>query len=410
MSETETFTFRGKTYQILPEYHNELPDGLPASRVQMALKHIAIQKGTKTKNKRRSSEQKEQESFYDPPSDYKSLTSINTDEGPVNRWSDVCLIIDGNNMAHRCKHNKLDLAYKDKDVSILFGFLKSLQHLIIRYSATCVAVCWDGGIPPLRKRLQPAYKAHRDHSDEEGYKSFIEQVTMLHEALSAFGVTSIRKWGAEADDLIYHTSKLIHGDALSVVVSTDADLLQCIDYKTIVWSPVKKQEIGPVNFKEHTGGISRERYVLYRSMVGDTSDGLIGIKGVGETIASKLLANHKDSSAILQAAKFGELSENLGSKITLFGVEGFDKMSRVIDLSNDLCGVKYFLVHNIAKTEFSLDTAKSFLNEYGFLSLSMDADFYGAFRSLVPLHTLLDYRVGGVNLRYPKVISSRRSV
>lgn len=406
----ETFTFRGKTYEILPEYYDELPDGLFASRVPLALKHIAIQKGTKARKAKRSDRQKEEESFHDPPPDYKPLASINTDEGAVNRWSNVCLIIDGNNMAHRCKHNKLDLTYKDKDVSILFGFLKSLQHLIIRYSATSVVVCWDGGIPPLRKRLQPAYKTNRDHSDEDGYKSFIEQVTTLHEALSAFGVSSIRKLGAEADDLIYHISKLIHGDTLSVVVSTDADLLQCIDYKTIVWSPVKKQEIGPVNFEEHTGGISRELYVLYRSMVGDTSDGLIGIRGIGETTASKLLASHKDSSAILQAAKSGELSENLGSKITLFGAEGFDKMSKVIALSNDICGIKYFLIHNTTKTKFSLDTVKSFLNEYGFLSPSMDADFYGAFRSLIPLHTLLDYKVGGINFRYPKVVLSRRFV
>jgi 5'-3' exonuclease len=409
MSEIETFTFRGKTYKILPEYHNELPDGLPVSRIPMALKHIAIQKGTKAQEAKRSSEEKEHESLRDPLPDYEPLTSINTDAGPVNRWSDVCLIIDGNNMAHRCKH-MLELTYKDKDVSILFGFLKSLQHLITRYSATCVVVCWDGGVPPIRKRLLPSYKAQRDHSDEDGYKSFIEQVNVLHKALSVFGVTSIRKWGAEADDLIYHTSKLLHGDTLGVVVSTDADLLQCIDYKTIVWSPVRKQEIGPVNFEEHTGGISRELYVLYRSMVGDNSDSLIGIKGIGETTASKLLANHKDSSAILQAAKSGGLSEGLGVKITIFGIDGFDKMDRVINLSHDICGAKYFLIYNTPKTEFSLDAVKPFLNNYGFLSLSTDADFYGAFRGLTSLHTLLDYKIDGINFRYPKMVAERRAV
>lgn len=234
------------------------------------------------------------------------------------------LIIDGNNMAYRAQHSKTLTMKNGEDVSAIHGTLQMLQSYLkksgngwknkiltevqeqqkdrtLEFSE--LIVCWDGGKSKWRKAIYPEYKGHRAKKREENtqeekekYLGMLKQMDQLHDILPNFGVKSLKVSGWEADDLIYATN-LHYKDDVTVIVSTDRDMLQLVDDKTFIWTPYKEQLITPDNFTQ-LNGVPKRFYLTYRILVGDKSDNIDGIYGIGDKKAKDLIIKYGDIESI----------------------------------------------------------------------------------------------------------------
>lgn len=219
------------------------------------------------------------------------------------------VVVDGNNIAYR-SDCVMDLStVSGQRTSAIFGMLISLRGYLLKFKpAKSMVVCWDSRCN-WRRELYPDYKGHRARSrtpeEESKYRDFILQLNMLRNMTKLLGVDQLKMDNYEADDLIcdcvYRWSEA--GDS-SVVVSSDKDLAQLVDKKVKYYIIGKKPKILTLkNFKSEFG-VDIEDWVLFRAMVGDSSDNINGIPGVAEKTAMKIIARNKGNvDAILKDDK-----------------------------------------------------------------------------------------------------------
>jgi 5'-3' exonuclease len=280
----------------------------------------------------------------------------------------------------------------------------------------CVIVCWDDGIPQHRFDRMPSYKSNRERSPEEQeeYSVIKEQMEELHEFLPSLGVCSVRKNGCEADDLIWSACRMLDADYLKVVVSNDADLLQCVRYDTVVHSPIKKVEINLENFKDEVG-VQPKEYLTYKCMVGDSSDNIPGCYGVGDKTAVKLIEEYGNSPSNLINVATGKnpeavpMAKGVAGKLEKFGLKGFMDTMATIRLDWDLCGARLSLLGHFADwEEYNAKDVSDFLKRFAFISLQ-DREFYTVFKPLrSPEGLLMDVMEHG--LRMPVIAPERQPI
>jgi len=319
----------------------------------------------------------------------------------------MLLLIDGNNLAHRCRH-VFSLSNRGKDVSVTYGFLRTLYSYLRKYEPQCVVVCWDGGIPKFRVAAVPEYKANR-HKDDDPveYEDFLRQMRELSDyALPMLGVVTVRKWGVEADDLIAAAARLsTFGDTM--IVSSDKDLLQCCDRHVTVVRPStngKDDKIYDVDTVEQEFDVGFEHYVEWRALQGDKSDNIPGVPGIGEKTASKLFRQYGTLTGITNAAAginpAGTIDGRLGEAIMQFG---FDRIARnifITSLHADRVGAKAALLDAVEVWKpANKDRMKKYFYTNAFMSL-LDGDFIGRLLKLRP-PVLLS------NMTVPKVCHKR---
>ncbi|QPX71718.1 ribonuclease H [Bacillus phage SP8] len=217
------------------------------------------------------------------------------------------MLIDGNNLAHRVFHTPQGtLTTKDGTPSgVILGVINSIKGLLEKFPDTeAVTVMWDGGRSEWRKELYPDYKAQRDYGEDdeekaEAYQGLWDQIEELHNNLDKLAIDSVKLTGYEADDLIALMTEKLESMGKSVlVVTSDKDMLQLVSEKTSVYSPYKDIVIGLSNFVENTG-VELKAYMGYRALVGDTSDNIIGVPGIGEKTAQNLMKKYGHIDNIL---------------------------------------------------------------------------------------------------------------
>ena len=213
------------------------------------------------------------------------------------------LFIDLMNMFVRC-FSSIRLSNDDGlHVGGVFGTLNSLQSQIRMHSPDIVSVVWEGkGSSERRRRTLKEYKEGRkfrglnrqfEYSQEDEKESFARQLQLLKECLDVLPLYQPAVQYLEADDQIaYSCKQLFKNNYEKVIVSTDRDYFQLVDENTKVYRPVKTKE----NPKGETINISwmldKEKvhpinYALLKAIVGDKSDNIKGISGVGEATVKK---------------------------------------------------------------------------------------------------------------------------
>lgn len=263
----------------------------------------------------------------------------------------LTLLIDGNNMAYRAKY-AYDLSPCGKDVSVVYGSVRMLQALVKRYKPESVIYCWDGGTPDFRRRLVPGYKAHRKHKDDPTYPEFILQLQELQDILPHFGVLSVFRRGMEADDLLYHASRLLVGD--SMIVTSDDDLLQAVSERTCVLKPGGKRD--DVVYTLDNMDIDPQHFAEWKALQGDSSDNILGIAGVGPKTATKII-NGK------------AVSDRVNERLSQFCESGaYWAALDCIDLSFDWTGARYILL-NTEYIPFDKVKCTRWAIQWGFVSL-----------------------------------------
>lgn len=209
------------------------------------------------------------------------------------------LIVDANNLIIR---NVMATALEDLQANGLFtggiyGTLRSLRLLVsmpdVQFDR--VYAFFDYGVPPRRLRLIPGYKQarkeRRERLSEEDRQRAFTQVAKCYHLLPKLGVRCLVFKDREADDGVAAlVQMLIHSDAPPIVVSSDADLLQTVRLGAEVWEPLRGNLVTLENFEEMVG-VPPEFFVLYRTLVGDTSDSIEGLRGCGPKRATELLTS-----------------------------------------------------------------------------------------------------------------------
>ncbi len=208
------------------------------------------------------------------------------------------ILIDGNALLHRAYHAYPPLSTpKGELVNAVYGFSAMLLSVLEKLSPTHVAVAWDVHGPTFRKQEFEEYKANRGPMDEE----LATQIDRTKEVVTKLNIPQYGIEGYEADDIIGTLSRMAgdEDDTQVVIVTGDRDSLQLIKgNKIVVFLPIQNHHNQSVVFDEdkvkETYGLSPKQIIDLKSLMGDPSDNIPGVKGVGKVTATKLIQEFGD--------------------------------------------------------------------------------------------------------------------
>jgi DNA polymerase-1 len=257
------------------------------------------------------------------------------------------LLIDGFNLFMR---NFAMINYLNNDgghIGGLGGFLRSLGFLVKEFKPTEIYILFDGiGSSLNRKNLIPEYKESRKRqkltnknifsSVDEEVESKVNQITRLIQYLNCLPVKIICLDRVEADDIIGYLVKKL--DKKTIIVSSDADFLQLLSDKVLVYRPQEKVLYNKDIFTTKYN-IIPENYLVYKTLVGDSSDNIKGIKDVGpKTLFQKFPAVQQNVMSLDDVLKFSE--ENITKHVIYARVLAEEQKLRdthmIMDLNNPL--------------------------------------------------------------------------
>ena len=178
-------------------------------------------------------------------------------------------------MIHRVRHG-----FGQGDHIMTYGFFRALKSEITKHAADKVYVVSEG-YPVHRYELNPSYKGTRRNDRDDG---FYRQKDDIFKICSYLPVTCIMHPDYECDDVIGYICENSGKNDNVTIVSTDSDFIQLLELENVnLWNPIKKKfiEKWPVD------------YVSWKSLVGDKSDNIPGVKGIGSKRAFKILENKR---------------------------------------------------------------------------------------------------------------------
>lgn len=233
---------------------------------------------------------------------FKLLDGIKQEEkeGPTFNKHSRVLLIDGLNLFLRNFAVMGIINESGVHVGGLGGFLRSLGSLINQIKPTSVYIVFDGiGSSTNRKNLLPEYKSNRnitritnwdafDNLEEEN-DSKIDQIARLIHYLKCLPVNIVSLDKVEADDIIAFLSGYLSEthDSKVYIVSADKDFIQLVNEHIIVYRPIEKAFYTPEVVKDKFK-LPAENFIIYKTLLGDASDVITGIKGLGEKKLIKL--------------------------------------------------------------------------------------------------------------------------
>ena len=225
-------------------------------------------------------------------------------------------VIDGKSVFYRGYYAMPNLATKDgTPTGGVYGFVTLAIELIKKLEPDYVAVAWDKKDTNIRKRreIYPEYKAGRKKAPDD----FYEQIPILHELLDAFGWPLYEVDDYEADDIMATFAKEAEGKGVETcLITSDLDALQSISPLTKVFAMKNGlgniQEFSPESFEEQYG-LKTSQFLDLKSLMGDSSDNLPGVPGVGRKTAVALLQKYHDLDGVY--AHVEEINGATGKKL-----------------------------------------------------------------------------------------------
>ena len=286
---------------------------------------------------------------------FKLLDGITQDSQPAqptfNKHSRT-MFVDGLNLFFR---NFATLNYVNQDgvhVGGLGGFLRSIGTLIKVIQPTSVYIVFDGmGSSTNRKNLVPEYKSNRGitrltnfeifDSIEEEDEAKYGQISRLVHYLKCLPVATIAVDKAEADDVIAYAAKRItqsKPNSKAFIVSSDKDYLQLVDDKITVYRPTEK-DFYTYSTVVDKMGVLPENFILLKTLTGDNSDSVKGIKGMGVKTAIKLFPQLRETPITfkdLVTISEAKYKDNVLYSRLVFEQEQLQKTHRIMDLHNPI--------------------------------------------------------------------------
>ena len=274
------------------------------------------------------------------------------------------MILDGNSIVNRAFYGVRPLNAPDgRPTNAVYGFLAILQKLLEEQKPEAVCVSFDLKAPTFRHKEYEGYKAQRKAMPEE----LAEQIPMLKETLDAMGIRRYELEGYEADDILGTASAICERDGWDcVIVTGDKDSLQLISDKTSVCNV--KTRMGQTETIVYTPERFREEYgfepklmVDLKALMGDSSDNIPGVPGVGEKTAMALVQN------------YGTI-ENIYAKLDSLDVK--DSVKKKLAQGKDSAEKSYWLATIVR------DVPLEFKPEENLWDRDYTPELYGIFKSL----------------------------
>lgn len=278
---------------------------------------------------------------------FKLLEGLNTEDSSV-KLNDRVVLIDGFNLFMRNFAKINHLNQSGDHIGGLGGFLSSLGFLIKELQPTCIYIIFDGvGSSVNRKNLVPEYKSGRTrlkltkknifNTFEEESDSKASQITRLIHYLKCLPVKVISIDRTEADDVIAYLSDKF---SKSFIVSSDNDFFQLVNENISVYRPQEKVLYYPQSVKEKYG-VEAANYLVYKTLVGDSSDQIKGIQDLGPKTLFQKFPTIKDE--ILSLEDILKISEENYQKHIIYSRILFEEQKlrdtyKIMDLKNPLLG------------------------------------------------------------------------
>lgn len=180
---------------------------------------------------------------------------------------------------------------KGQNVSSINGFLRTYFSLINTYPADYTAIALDSSRQTFRSEIYKAYKENRESMPDD----LRSQIPILYNLIDALGITRIVLDNYEADDIIGCIAQNNKKENIKTIIySPDKDILQLVDYNTSVIASNKDNELieYDTNMVKEKRGVYPNQIIDLLSLMGDASDNIPGVKGIGEKTALKLLEEY----------------------------------------------------------------------------------------------------------------------
>ena len=279
------------------------------------------------------------------------------------------VLIDGNSLINRAFYAMPLLVTKDGvPTNAVYGFMNMFFRMLATEKPTYVAVAFDLKAPTFRHKMYAEYKGTRKPMPEE----LRPQIPLLKEVLNIMGICTIEKEGSEADDIIGTIAKATN--IQTVIITGDKDSFQLVDEETCVHFTKRGITDTDVydltNFTEKTG-ITPAQVIELKSLMGDSSDNIPGVTGVGEKTALSLIQTYGGLDNI-----YSNIDEIKGKlKERLIADKEIAYLSRTLATIDTACGVDTDVNKMTVKTPFS-DTVKRKFIELEFKSLANREDLF----------------------------------
>ena len=275
-------------------------------------------------------------------------------------------LIDGSSFLYRAYYGLRPLhTSKGQTVHAVYGFCRMIKKLIDDFKIEHMVIVWDSKGKTDRHEIYPVYKATR----QEPPSDIFEQKDLIQQFADLVGIAQLSKTGKEADDLLYSAAlKFNKSGYQAVLVTSDKDMRQALSENILIFDPFKNTVMDDQDaHKRYEFPVSKIPF--YFSIVGDTSDNIPGVKGIGDKGATEL---------VQQFADLDDLYQNL-DKVKKQRTQELLKAAK----NEAYLSYKLFLLHdyaidlNIQDTKFDLQNwAKSlpFFAKLEFKSLLKDVE------------------------------------
>ncbi|MBI5779172.1 MAG: DNA polymerase I [Planctomycetes bacterium] len=206
-------------------------------------------------------------------------------------------IIDGSSYIYRSFHAIRNLASsKGLPTNAIYGFTSMLLKVISDTKPEYLVMAFDMPGPTFRKELYSDYKANRPEMPDE----LKPQISYIKDIVRAYNIPVAEKSGLEADDLIGSIAKKAEKEGFDVVIITgDKDLTQVVSDRVTLWDTMKDKRTGLAEVRERFGTIGDGITDVF-ALMGDTSDNIPGVKGIGEKTAVELIKQFSSLDNLLK--------------------------------------------------------------------------------------------------------------
>jgi DNA polymerase-1 len=216
---------------------------------------------------------------------------------------DHLFLVDGSGYIFRAYHALPPLTRKSDglQVNAVLGFCNMLWKLLAEMKddqPTHLAVVFDKSEKTFRSDFYPEYKAHRPEAPED----LRPQFPLIREAVHAFEIPCLEQAGFEADDLIATYARLAtEAKATTTIVSSDKDLMQLVGNGVTMYDTMKDKRIGAAEVVEKFG-VGPDKVIEVQALIGDSSDNVPGVPGIGVKTAAQLIGEYGDLETLLKRA------------------------------------------------------------------------------------------------------------
>ena len=248
--------------------------------------------------------------------------------------SNILLLLDGTALAYRSYFAFINSNLRNADglaTGAIYGFATALVRLIETQKPTHIAVAWDTHAPTFRHQMDVDYKVHRPPQPDELRQS----IPFIKELLKHFNIPSLEKDGIEADDIVGSLAESARGKDVQVyMVTPDKDFMQLVHDNIFMMKPLNNGEgfemIGRDGV-ENFFGVPPEKVIDVLTLIGDSSDNIPGVQGVGKKTAPELIKEYGNIENLIAAAP------NITAKRVREGIVGSEDRIR---LSREMITIK----------------------------------------------------------------------